>query len=600
MKNNAIPKRSDIDAKYKWAIGDLYENDNLWEEDVKKFEADMEAILLYKDHLADGGEGLYKGLQMNDRLNMMLEKIYVYANQKLHEDTTDPKYQTLSAKAQNLSIRYQAVSSFIEPEILSVTMDRFKEMLMEYPSLMKYKQYMEDILRQKKHILPKEMEELLANVYQIAKGPEKIFTMFNNADIKFPVIETDKGETIAISHGRFLSLMESKDRDIRRKTFQGLYHTYEKSENTLACIFNYNVKQATFFARSRHYNSNMEMYLDSSNIPTAVYDNLLQTVGDHLPMLHKYMKLRKRLLGYEELHMYDLYVPVIERGDREYTYEEAKELVLKGLGKMGRDYLKALEEGFQNRWIDVYENEGKRSGAYSWGAYGVHPYVLLNYQKNLKSVFTLAHEMGHALHSYYSDKYQDYLYAGYRIFVAEVASTCNESLLIHYMLQNARDKNEKLYLLNYFLEQFRGTFFRQTMFAEFEKIVHTMSQQGEELTLTALKDVYRDLNRKYYGDEVVIDEEIALEWARIPHFYNPFYVYQYATGFAAAIALSKQIRSKGQAAVNDYMKFLSGGSSRYPIELLKMAGVDMTQKEPIVSAITLFGELLDEFMKLLA
>lgn len=600
MFDSMIPKRTDIDKKYKWAIEDLYANDETWEQDATIFESKTDEILRYKGRLNDDAEILTQALQKNDELNMRIEKIYVYANQKLHEDTGNPTYQKLAAKAQNLMIQYNAKAAFMQPELLIIDSNKLKVMMTEYVPLKKYEQYLNDILRQKDHILSDEMEEFLANAQEIAKGPENIFSMFNNADIKFPVIEGENGEKIAITHGRFISLLESKDRRVRKEAFLGLYHTYESFQNTLASVFHNNVKQAAFFAKARHYDSNLAMYLDDSNIPVPVYENLIRTVEEYLPLLHKYTKIRKSRLGYDELHMYDLYVPIVKSAEKEYSYEDAKTLVKKGLAKMGEEYLSELQKGFDNGWIDVYENEGKRSGAYSWGAYGTHPYVLLNYQNNLKNVFTLAHEMGHALHSYYSDLNQEYTYAGYRIFVAEVASTCNESLLIHYLLENSTDREEKAYLLNYFLEQFRGTFFRQTMFAEFEQIVHKRVQNGEELTATVLKEIYRELNRKYYGDEITIDEEIAMEWARIPHFYNPFYVYQYATGFAAAIALSRRIDELGEEAVSDYMKFLSGGSSKYPIDLLKLAGVDMTQKEPIRTALNLFGDLLEEFEKISA
>lgn len=600
MFDSMIPKRTDIDKKYKWAIEDLYVNDEAWEQDASIFETKTDEILRYKGRLHDGAEILAEALQKNDELNMRIEKIYVYANQKLHEDTGNPTYQKFAAKAQNLMIQYNAKAAFMQPELLIIDSNKLKVMMTEYVPLKKYEQYLNDILRQKDHILSDEMEEFLANAQEIAKGPENIFSMFNNADIKFPVIEGENGEKIAITHGRFISLLESKDRRVRKEAFLGLYHTYESFQNTLASVFHNNVKQAAFFAKARHYDSNLAMYLDDSNIPVSVYENLIQTVEEYLPLLHKYTKIRKNRLGYDELHMYDLYVPIVKSAEKEYSYEDAKTLVKKGLAKMGEEYLSELQKGFDNGWIDVYENEGKRSGAYSWGAYGTHPYVLLNYQNNLKNVFTLAHEMGHALHSYYSDLNQEYTYAGYRIFVAEVASTCNESLLIRYLLENSTDREEKAYLLNYFLEQFRGTFFRQTMFAEFEQIVHKRVQNGEELTATVLKEIYRELNRKYYGDQITIDDEIAMEWARIPHFYNPFYVYQYATGFAAAIALSRRIDEFGEEAVSDYMKFLSGGSSKYPIDLLKLAGVDMTQKEPIRTALNLFGDLLEEFEKISA
>jgi oligoendopeptidase F len=425
--------------------------------------------------------------------------------------------------------------------------------------------------------------------------------MFNNADIKFPDIEDENGEMVEITHGRYGVFMESNNRRVRKDAFENVYATYKKFKNTLATTFSANVKQEAFFAKVHNYPSTMAMKLFDSNVPENVYTNLIDAVHENLPLLHRYVSLRKKLLGLDELHMYDLYTPIISDLELKISYDEAKEMVFKGLEPLGDKYRAILTEGYENRWIDVYENEGKRSGAYSWGAYGTHPYVLLNYQNNLKNVFTLAHEMGHAIHSYHSDGKLPIRYAGYKIFVAEVASTCNEALLMEYLLANTKDKKEKAYLINYFLEQFRTTLYRQTMFAEFEMITHQKSMEGEALTADVLCQIYHELNVKYFGDDIVIDSEIDMEWARIPHFYTAYYVYQYATGYSAAIALSRKILKEGQPAVDDYInKFLSGGSSDYPIELLKMAGVDMSKKEPVNQALALFESLLDEMEKLLA
>ena len=393
--------------------------------------------------------------------------------------------------------------------------------------------------------------------------------------------------------------MSGTDRELRKKAFKGVYNTYGSMKNTIAATFNANVEQACFFADVRNYSSTRAMYLDSANVPESVYDNLIETVHEHMDLMYRYVDLRKKALKVDELHMYDIYAPIVDVPDKKYSFDEAKKMVKEGLAPMGKEYLEKLQEGFDNRWIDIYENEGKRSGAYSWGAYGTHPYVLLNYHGTLDHVFTLAHEMGHALHSYYSDKNQPYINAGYKIFVAEVASTCNESLLIHYLLGKTEDKKTRAYLINHFLEQFKGTLYRQTMFAEFEKITHAMAEKGETLTSDVLCKIYYDLNKLYFGENIVLDEEIALEWARIPHFYNPFYVYQYATGISAAIALSRKIMKEKEKGVEDYMKFLTGGNSKDPIDLLKLAGVDMNSKEPIEQALKLFEELLDEMEKLI-
>lgn len=418
--------------------------------------------------------------------------------------------------------------------------------------------------------------------------------MFNNADIRFPAVVDTQGREQELTHGNYVKFLESDSVTVRKSAFEAMYHTYQAFRNTLAATFYANVKQANFYAAVRGYASSRAMELDGGNIPETVYDNLIAVVHERMPLMHRYVRLRKKALGLTEIHMYDLYTPMVKNVDIQVPFEEAKQIVKAGLAPMGEAYLSVLQQGFDNRWIDVYENQGKRSGAYSWGAYGTHPYVLLNYQENLDNIFTLAHEMGHALHSYYSDSTQPYPYAGYRIFVAEVASTCNEALLIHYMLKQAKDKKEKAYLLNHFLEQFKGTLYRQTMFAEFERDMHKLAAEGEALTADLLCEKYYALNRLYFGEDIVIDEEIAMEWARIPHFYTPFYVYQYATGFSAAIALSQGILERGESAVHDYMKFLTGGSSADPIELLKLAGVDMSTPAPIQQALDVFEDLLNQ------
>ncbi len=423
--------------------------------------------------------------------------------------------------------------------------------------------------------------------------------MFNNADIEFPEITDENGEQVRITSGRFISMQNSKDRRVRKDAFEGLYQTYRKFENTLAATYSGQVKQQMFLAKMRKYNSTLEAAVDGNNVSPQVYENLVETINENMDKMHRYVSLRKKCLGVDELHMYDVYIPMIADADRKVPFEEAKETVLKALAPLGERYVSLVKEGFENRWIDVYENEGKRTGAYSAGAYGVHPFVLLNYDNKLKDMFTLAHEMGHAMHSYFSNETQPFLYSRYKIFVAEVASTCNEVLLIEYLLANTTDKKERAYLINHFLDSFKGTVYRQTMFAEYEKITNAMAEAGESLTAEVLRKVYYDLNCKYFGPDMVSDEEIAWEWCRIPHFYLNFYVYQYATGFSAAVAIARRILKEGQPAVDEYMKFLSGGCSDAPVELLKIAGVDMTTKEPIQAALDVFGELLDEMEALI-
>ena len=539
--------------------------------------------------------------KLSDELNQLLEKVYVYANQRLHENTDNSTYQNLASQAQGLLVELSESLSFVEPELMELPDGIIETFLDENEELLVYRQYFENIIRQKKHVLPTEQEQLLAAMGEVAESPKDIFSMFNNADIRFPEITGEDGHPVQVTHGRYMSLMQSRNRQVRKDAFEAMYGVYGDWRNTLAAMYRANVKQEAFLAKAHKYTSDLEAALDGSHIPVKVYEQLIEAVHESMPLMYRYMKLRKKLLGVEELHMYDLYVPVIEQDHSEIPFEQAKKTVLEGLAPMGEEYLHLLREGFDHGWIDVYENQGKRTGAYSWGAYGTHPYVLLNYQGTLHDVFTLAHEMGHALHSWYSDEHQPYIYAGYRIFVAEVASTCNEALLIHYLMEQSKkagDRKKTMYLMNYFLEQFRTTLFRQTMFAEFEKITHGLQEQGETLTADRLCEIYYDLNKLYFGEEICVDQEIAMEWARIPHFYTPFYVYQYATGFSAAIALSKQILEQGAPAVERYKKFLKGGSSMYPLKLLKMAGVDMEQKAPVQDALAVFAQYLDEMERL--
>ena len=591
-------KRTEISQEYKWKIEDLYATNEAWEEDFIKLQKGIEELGKFEGTLGEAAENLMALMEKSDELNQLAEQVYVYANQRLHENMGDTLYQGLSGRAQMLLVQMSEAASYIEPEFLAIPEEKLEEMMKE-EGLRKYETYFRRLLRRKEHILSIEMEELLAGVDEVAEGPKDTFMMFNNADIKFPVIKGEDGEPVEITHGRYVKLLESQNRDVRKAAFEGLYGAYGKFKNTLAATYRANVKQAGFFAKARKYESSLKAALAGSHIPVEVYDSLIESVHAHLPALHEYVKVRKEKLGVEELHMYDLYVPMVGEADKKIPYEEAKEIVLNGLAPLGEDYLELLKKGFNEGWIDVYENEGKRSGAYSWGAYGTHPYVLLNYQDNLNNVFTLAHEMGHALHSYYSDETQDYIYAGYKIFVAEVASTCNEALLIRYLLDHSKDDIEKAYLLNYFLEQFRSTLFRQTMFAEFEKLAHAKSEAGETLTAEVLCDMYYDLNKKYFGDEIVVDKEIALEWSRIPHFYTPFYVYQYSTGFSAAIAISSKILKGEPGIVQKYKKFLSSGSSLDCIDLLKICDVDMTTKEPVEEALKVFENTLEEFAKII-
>ena len=601
MTDRKLNTREEADARYKWAIEDLYKNDEDWKRDYELLKSRIPELTKFRGRLGESAEVLLSMQKLSDELNQLLEKVYVYANQRLHENTDNSTYQNLASQAQGLLVELSESLSFVEPELMELPDGIIETFLDENEELLVYRQYFENIIRQKKHVLPTEQEQLLAAMGEVAESPKDIFSMFNNADIRFPEITGEDGHPVQVTHGRYMSLMQSRNRQVRKDAFEAMYGVYGDWRNTLAAMYRTNVKQEAFLAKAHKYTSDLEAALDGSHIPVKVYEQLIEAVHESMPLMYRYMKLRKKLLGVEELHMYDLYVPVIEQDHSEIPFEQAKKTVLEGLAPMGEEYLHLLREGFDHGWIDVYENQGKRTGAYSWGAYGTHPYVLLNYQGTLHDVFTLAHEMGHALHSWYSDEHQPYIYAGYRIFVAEVASTCNEALLIHYLMEQSKkagDRKKTMYLMNYFLEQFRTTLFRQTMFAEFEKITHGLQEQGETLTADRLCEIYYDLNKLYFGEEICVDQEIAMEWARIPHFYTPFYVYQYATGFSAAIALSKQILEQGAPAVERYKKFLKGGSSMYPLELLKMAGVDMEQKAPVQDALAVFAQYLDEMERL--
>lgn len=594
-----LPARSEIAEADKWALEDLFLTDADWEAAVKQLEEQLAQLKGYAGKVSASADALYAYLTLADETENLFEKVLVYSNEKMHEDMGNSTYQGYAAQAQAATTRLSAAEAFFEPELLAMEESRLQGFLKEDPKLEKYRLLIDRIWRRKEHTLSAAGEEILAKTYEMATAPDDIFSMFNDADAKFGTIRDENGKEVELTHGRFGGFMESSDRRVRKEAFEALYQTYDQFKNTLAATYSANVKKAKFYADVRKYPSALAAALAPGNIPTEVYDNLIETVHRFLPAMYRYVALRKRALGVEELHMYDVYVPLVADQTKKIPFAEAKEIVKRGLAPMGEEYVSHLEEGFDHRWIDVYENRGKRSGAYSWGAYGTHPYVLLNYQGKLDDVFTLAHEMGHALHSWYSNANQPYVYSGYLIFVAEVASTCNESLLMQYLLKESKDKKEKAYLLNHFIDQFKGTLFRQTMFAEFEKITHEMYAKGESLTAERLCAVYMDLNRKYFGEEMVSDPQIALEWARIPHFYTEFYVYQYATGFSCAIALSKRILEMGEAGVADYMKFLKGGCSKDPIELLKMAGVDISTPKPVEDALQLFEELVSELEELL-
>ncbi|MBS6642566.1 MAG: oligoendopeptidase F [Clostridiaceae bacterium] len=590
-----MKKREEIPVEFTWNMEDMFSDDREWETLYKETEAQLERYEEYKGHLADSAEILYKCLKLDDELSLKLERIFVYAKQKSDQDTANSLYQDYTSRAQSLSYKAAALSSYIVPEILSMDEALLKEYMESGNGLEHFKRAVDLLIPKKKHTLSPEMEALLADSYEATQSPSQIFGMFNNADLRFPVIKDSDGNDVQITHGNYISLMESSDRRVRKDAFQALYGCYKQFSNTLAATYSANVKQAIFYAKAKHYSSSRAHVLAENEIPEEVYDNLIKAVHRFLPALHRYVGIRKKVMGLDEIHMYDIYAPMVPDVRKSVPYEEAGNMVKAGLAPLGKKYQELLQEGFDNRWIDVYENEGKRSGAYSWGAYGSHPYVLLNYNDTLDYVFTLAHEMGHALHSWHSDNNQPYTYAGYKIFVAEVASTCNEALLIRHLLGCSKDKKEKKYLINHFLESFRTTLFRQAMFAEFEAVTHKMAEEGKSLTSQTLCGLYHQLNVDYFGPDMVVDPEIDYEWSRIPHFYTPFYVYQYATGFSAAIAISTKILSGDQDTIDGYFKFLSGGNSMSPIDLLRLCGVDMSSPEPVEEALKVFESLLEEF-----
>ena len=596
---SAILKREDVKKENTWALEDIYASDDLWEKELEELNAICKEFSSYEGHLTDSAEMLYNYLTLSEKAEKLFERIYIYANQALHVDMNNSKYQDFAARANTAMVQLQSVTAFSTPELLSVDESVIRGFMTEMDELKLYETKFERIFKEKTHILSKEEETLLASVSEVAGAAGDIFTLFANADLKFDQIPDENGNMVEMSNSRYITFLTSPDRNVRIAAFKSMYKACGQFKNTLAATYSTNAKKASFYAKTRKYAGSLEASLEPNSIPVAVYDNLIDAIHTHLPKMYKYVSLRKKALGVDELHMYDVYVPMIADADKKISYEEAKATVLEALAPMGEDYLAILKEGFENRWIDVYENEGKKSGAYSWGPYGTHPYVLLNHNDNIDSMFTLAHEMGHALHSYYSNKTQPYTYASYELFVAEVASTCNESLLIHHLLKECTDKKERAYLINHFLDNFKGTIFRQTMFAEFERITHKMADNGEALTADKLCEIYYDLNKLYFGPDMVSDEEIKYEWSRIPHFYTEFYVYQYATGFSAAIALSKRIMELGEEGVKDYMKFLTGGSSKDPIDLLKMAGVDMSTPDPINAAMDMFGQLVDELETLI-
>jgi oligoendopeptidase F len=596
-----LPARNEISPEDTWRLEDIFPSDDEWNKEYSEVQKLIPDAGKYQGRLGESAETLYAALQFQDHLLSRLGKLYTYAHMRYDQDTTNSFYQGMDDRIKNLYSEAASALAYIVPELLAEDEEKIAGFLKDKTELQLYKHSLEEINLQRPHVLSAEQESLLAQASEVLGASSNTFGMLNNADLEFPSIKDENGEEVEITHGRFIRFLESDEQRVRHDAFKAVYETYGKFRNTFASTLSGNVKKDNFNAKIRNYDSARHAALSADNIPESVYENLVNTINDNLHLLHRYVKLRKKVLGVKELHMYDLYTPLVKEVKMEIPYNEAKDLILKGLKPLGEDYLNILKEGFENRWVDVHENKGKRSGAYSSGTYGTNPYILMNWQDNVNNLFTLAHEFGHSVHSYYTRKYQPYPYGNYSIFVAEVASTCNEALLNDYLLKTIDDDKKRLYLLNHYLEGFRGTVFRQTMFAEFEHLIHQKAQNNEALTADSLTKEYYELNKKYFGDEdIVIDEEIGLEWSRIPHFYYNYYVYQYATGFSAATALSKQILQEGQPAVDRYIEFLKSGSSDYPIEVLKKAGVDMTSSKPIEDACKVFEEKLNEMENLLS
>ena len=588
--------RKDIDDKYKWKIDLMYSSQESIDKDISKIKSYINEIKEYKGKLSQSKENMYEALNIYEKASQLLQNLYVYTHMKQHEDTRINENQAMATKTDMLSTELSTASSYMVPEIIAIDESKLKEYL-EDEKLSFYKKYIEEILREKPHTLSEKEEEILAAVSDLTSVPENAYDMLSYADMDFPKIENEDGEMVKLTHSNFSTFLKSKNNKVRKNAFDAMYKTYDKYKNTFASMLYGGIKSEIFYSKTRKYESALYASLFQDDISVDVYNNLIKAVDENLDILNRYVDIKKKFLGLEDIHMYDLYVPLTESFDMKIPYEEAQEIVLNALKPLGEEYLGLIKRAFEENWIDVYENEGKQGGAYSWGSYDSHPYILMNYKDDLNSLFTLIHELGHSMHSYYSKKTQPYLYSGYKIFVAEVASTLNELLLINYLLEKADSKEERVYLLNYYLEQFRTTVYRQTMFAEFEKLTHASVEEGNPLTAKEFNDIYYDLNKKYYGNSTVVDEQIALEWARIPHFYSNFYVYKYATGFSAASALSQKILIEGKVAVDKYIEFLKSGGSDYPLNQLKAAGVDMEKKESVDKALEVFKELVDKLEK---
>ncbi|MGI5976816.1 MAG: oligoendopeptidase F [Candidatus Limivicinus sp.] len=596
---NKVPKREDVPEKYTWNLKDMYESDETWQKEYEALQDMPGRFSAFRGRLGESGETLLEFFRLEDEADVRLEMLLGYASCKSDQDTSNAIYQDMRGRAVGIYVAVSSAAAFATPELIAIPGERLDGFYSAVPELETYRRSIERVRRMAPHTLSPAEETLLASAGEMSESPDNICSVFRNAELKFPDVKDGEGGLHQLTAETFVPLLESGDRVLRKNAFEGYYSRLGEFKNTVAATLDAQFKQLKFFSKARKYDSTLAAALDANEVAPEVYTGLVEAVHANMDKMYRYVRLRRKILGVDELHMYDVYTPLVPDAAEKISYEEAKAKVLEALSVLGEDYTGLLREGFDNRWIDVYENEGKRGGAYSSGSSRPHPYVLLNHKDNLDSMFTIAHEMGHALHSWHSCKYQPVNTSEYVIFVAEVASTCNEVLLMHHLLGETQDKKKRAYLINHFLDQFKGTLYRQTMFAEFELEMGSMCERGETLTADALSEKYLGLNKLYFGPDMVSDDEIALEWARIPHFFYNYYVYQYATGFSAAVAIADRILNEGESAVADYKRFLSSGSSSDPVSLLKIAGVDMSSPEPVNSALKLFDKLLDEMETLI-
>ncbi|HEX2988457.1 MAG TPA: oligoendopeptidase F [Chloroflexota bacterium] len=597
---STLPDRRDIAPEYTWSLEDIYADADTWEADFQRVRESIPQLEQFKDTLRESPRRLLDYLSLRDDTSNTLDRVYVYANMKKDEDNTNGTYQALADRAAVLGADLGKATAFFSPELLAMPDETLEAFLATEPGLEIYRHALDDLRRQRPHVRTTEVEEVLAQASEMARAAGNSYTMLAEADIKFPSILDEQGRTVDLTQSRYSQFRICPDRRVRKEAFQGIHQTFEKFRNSFASTYSSQVKADIFAAKTRRYGSCLESALADDNVSADVYHNLIDTVTANLPTLHRYLALRKRLLGLSDLHFYDLYVPMVPGVKMEIPYQEATSKVVEALHPLGQEYVDALSDGINSRWIDVYENEGKTSGAYSWGSYSTHPYILLNYQGTLNDVLTLAHELGHAMHSYFRTKSQPYVYGGTSIFVAEVASILNEVLLADYLAKTTNDRRLQAYLINQRLEGLRGTLYRQTMFAEFELEAHSRAEAGVSLTADRLSAIYGELSSKSFGDVVAMDNEIAIEWAVIPHFYTPFYVYKYATGISAATALAQSILTEGEPAVEAYLNLLKAGTSKYPLDLLRDAGVDMASPAPIQKALDSFSDLIDQLESLTA